>query len=167
MFLDVLDPSEIDGPRMIFIQLPDSLPFELTDLELKVKQESVAPTASTTSSTSNSDECVTERDADEPLDDSILKPHTDNPNSITLQKLPEGQIGKVRIRASGKCELVFPNGYVFNLSLGTPSGFHQEFVSVALNEQEKKGEMTSFGTVNHKLIAIPNIETLLKNSVRL
>ena len=66
----------------------------------------------------------------------------------------------VRVRASGKCELVFPNGHVLDLSLGTPSGFHQEFVSVNLDEANAKGEMRSLSPVSHKVIAVPNFETL-------
>lgn len=167
--LDVLSSDvPVDDPRLLFLQLPDSLPFDLADLRHGVKQESETPSTTTTStSTSHAEESVTEREPDEIVDDGVIKPHADNPHATTLQKLPEGQIGTVRVRASGKCELVFPNGHVFDLSLGTPSGFHQEFVSVALDEANEKGEMRSLGPVSHKVIAVPNFETLLKNSIRL
>lgn len=166
---DALTKVKLDDSKMIFLQLPDSLPFDLPNARGEVKQESEAPSTTTTTS---SEESVVERnpaeeeaETDDPFAKTSRKAES-NSNATTLRKLPDGQIGRVRVRRSGKCELVFPNGHAFDLSLGTPSGFHQEFVSVRLDQTAKSGEMQSLGVVGHKVIAVPNFETLLKSSVR-
>jgi hypothetical protein len=58
----------------------------------------------------------------------------------------------------------FTNRHVLDLSMGTPSGFLQEFVSVKLDEENRTGDMYSLGHLKHKVIAVPNFETLVKNS---
>jgi hypothetical protein len=90
---------------MIFFQLPDSLPFDLAPA-------GEMPEKATTQTNDQTTETVTERadnDTDDDLDGVGGAP-TEAPNACTLQKLPRGEIGKIRIRKSGKCEMVFHNG---------------------------------------------------------
>nr|CAB3265033.1 DNA-directed RNA polymerase III subunit RPC4 [Phallusia mammillata] len=82
-----------------------------------------------------------------------------------LASLSEGKIGKIQVLKSGKCRLILGN-VVLNLKTGVSSCFSEELISVKLPPEDSpsdiKGHVSVLGSVDHKLICCPDIESLLK-----
>ncbi|NXB91027.1 RPC4 polymerase, partial [Vidua chalybeata] len=86
-------------------------------------------------------------------------------NICTLADLPEGQVGKLLIRKSGKVQLVLGK-VTLDVTMGTPCSFlQQELVSVGIGDN-RTGEMIVLGHVRHKLVCSPDFEALLEHRHR-
>ncbi|XP_009471095.1 PREDICTED: DNA-directed RNA polymerase III subunit RPC4 [Nipponia nippon] len=85
-------------------------------------------------------------------------------NICTLADLPEGQVGKLLIRKSGKVQLVLGK-VTLDVTMGTPCSFLQELVSVGIGDN-RTGEMIVLGHVKHKLVCSPDFEALLEHRHR-
>ncbi|NXE30870.1 RPC4 polymerase, partial [Ardeotis kori] len=85
-------------------------------------------------------------------------------NTCTLADLPEGQVGKLLIRKSGKVQLVLGK-VTLDVNMGTPCSFLQELVSVGIGDN-RTGEMIVLGHVKHKLVCSPDFEALLEHRHR-
>ncbi|XP_075300882.1 LOW QUALITY PROTEIN: DNA-directed RNA polymerase III subunit RPC4 [Opisthocomus hoazin] len=85
-------------------------------------------------------------------------------NTCTLADLPEGQVGKLLIRRSGKVQLVLGK-VTLDVTMGTPCSFLQELVSVGIGDN-RTGEMIVLGHVKHKLVCSPDFEALLEHRHR-
>merc|ERR1719216_616990 len=88
----------------------------------------------------------------------------------TLNALPEGYLGKIQIRKSGKTQLLIGDT-ALDVDLGTQVGFLQDLVSIKVpntdtyehiqnNQQEQIGDMTVMGHVRHRIVVSPGYETL-------
>ncbi|NXT26066.1 RPC4 polymerase, partial [Syrrhaptes paradoxus] len=82
-------------------------------------------------------------------------------NTCTLADLPEGQVGKLLIRKSGKVQLVLGK-VTLDVTMGTPCW---ELVSVGIGDN-RTGEMIVLGHVKHKLVCSPDFEALLEHRHR-
>jgi hypothetical protein len=82
---------------------------------------------------------------------------------LNVNDIPEGQFATVRLRRSGKMELVFPSGIAFPVIQGCGIGFKQD-VCVVETAEGSDGKMTSLGSVKERLICVPNFEDLLEKS---
>ncbi|NWY06286.1 RPC4 polymerase, partial [Nothoprocta ornata] len=85
-------------------------------------------------------------------------------NTCTLADLPEGQVGKLLVRKSGKVQLVLGK-VTLDVTMGTPCSFLQELVSVSIGDS-RSGEMMVLGHVRHKLVCSPDFEALLEHRHR-
>lgn len=85
-------------------------------------------------------------------------------NTCTLSDLPEGQVGKLLVRKSGKVQLVLGK-VTLDVTMGTPCSFLQELVSVGIGDS-RTGEMIVLGHVKHKLVCSPDFEALLEHRHR-
>ncbi|NXX98020.1 RPC4 polymerase, partial [Centropus bengalensis] len=85
-------------------------------------------------------------------------------NICTLADLPEGQVGKLLIRKSGKVQLVLGK-VTLDVTMGTPCSFLQELVSVGIGDN-RTGEMIVLGHVKHKVVCSPDFEALLEHRHR-
>nr|XP_047901726.1 DNA-directed RNA polymerase III subunit RPC4 isoform X2 [Anser cygnoides] len=85
-------------------------------------------------------------------------------NTCTLADLPEGQVGKLLVRKSGKVQLVLGK-VTLDVTMGTPCSFLQELVSVGIGDS-RTGEMIVLGHVKHKLVCSPDFEALLEHRHR-
>ncbi|NXA43622.1 RPC4 polymerase, partial [Eudromia elegans] len=85
-------------------------------------------------------------------------------NTCTLADLPEGQVGKLLVRRSGKVQLVLGK-VTLDVTMGTPCSFLQELVSVGIGDG-RSGEMMVLGHVRHKLVCSPDFEALLEHRHR-
>ena len=79
----------------------------------------------------------------------------------TLQDLPEGYLGKIRVRKSGKTQLQIGED-LLDVELGTQVGFLQDLVSIKANSDNPRevGEMTVMGHVKNRIILTPDWEQL-------
>ncbi|KAK7112153.1 DNA-directed RNA polymerase III subunit RPC4-like [Littorina saxatilis] len=123
-----------DKEEMLFMQLPVVLP----GVPATQEEDVTAP------STANKDDSG---DKDK------------KPVKCSLQDFSEGYLGKLRVRKSGKTELVLGN-IVLDVSMGVPSSFLQEVVSVRTDEGNR--QMTMLGHVKQKMIITPDFEALLR-----
>ncbi|XP_049885686.1 DNA-directed RNA polymerase III subunit RPC4-like isoform X2 [Pectinophora gossypiella] len=80
-----------------------------------------------------------------------------------LKDLEEGQIGKLRIHHSGRVTMALGKT-IFEVSLGTKSAFHQEVVSMAVDEASRSATLVSLGAVQHKLNIVPDWEALFQEA---
>ncbi|XP_030828740.1 DNA-directed RNA polymerase III subunit RPC4 isoform X2 [Strongylocentrotus purpuratus] len=124
----------------LFFQLPDTLPgLPIVEEE----EEDKKPTISASGG------------VEKPSSSSKKRP-------CTLKDLPEGFLGKLQILKSGKTRLVLTNGVTLDVSMGTPSGFLQDLVSIHIREGgEEMSEMLTLGHIKHRVICTPDFESLL------
>ncbi|XP_029383722.1 DNA-directed RNA polymerase III subunit RPC4 isoform X2 [Echeneis naucrates] len=80
--------------------------------------------------------------------------------SPLLSQLPEGLLGKLQIRKSGKVELKLGD-IVMDVSEGAAFSFLQQLVSVHL-ANGRTGDMIVLGNVQHKLVLSPDFQALLR-----
>ncbi|XP_070707677.1 DNA-directed RNA polymerase III subunit RPC4 [Pempheris klunzingeri] len=76
-----------------------------------------------------------------------------------LSQLPEGLLGKLQIRKSGKVELKLGD-VIMDVSEGAAFSFLQQLVSVRLSDG-RTGDMMVLGNVHHKLVLSPDFQALL------
>ncbi|XP_029934537.1 DNA-directed RNA polymerase III subunit RPC4 [Myripristis murdjan] len=79
-----------------------------------------------------------------------------------LSDFPEGFLGKLQIRRSGKVELKLGD-VVMDVSEGAAFSFLQQLVSVRLSDG-RTGDMTVLGNVHHKLVLSPDFQALLREA---
>ncbi|KAF7648406.1 hypothetical protein LDENG_00157470 [Lucifuga dentata] len=79
-----------------------------------------------------------------------------------LSDFPEGLMGKLLIRKSGKVELKLGD-VVMDVSEGAAFSFLQQLVSVRLSDG-RTGDMMVLGNVHHKLVLSPNFQALLQQA---
>ncbi|XP_023274742.1 DNA-directed RNA polymerase III subunit RPC4-like isoform X1 [Seriola lalandi dorsalis] len=79
-----------------------------------------------------------------------------------LSQFPEGFLGKLQIRRSGKVELKLGD-IVMDVSEGAAFSFLQQLVSVRLSEG-RTGDMMVLGNVHHKLVLSPDFQALLRQA---
>ncbi|KAK2815438.1 hypothetical protein Q5P01_025905 [Channa striata] len=79
-----------------------------------------------------------------------------------LSQFPEGFLGKLQIRKSGKVELKLGD-IVMDVYEGAAFSFLQQLVSVRLSEG-RTGDMMVLGNVHHKLVLSPDFQALLRQA---
>ncbi|XP_059147471.1 DNA-directed RNA polymerase III subunit RPC4-like [Physella acuta] len=135
--MDILKVSvKAEKGELLFIQFPDTLPG-LPDTILE------ADRAKTSTSTTS-------------MEDELAK----RLNSCQLKDCTEGYMGKLRIRKSGKAELILGEN-VMEVLPGIPINFHQELVSIRTDQNP--GQMVVLGPVRHKLVVTPDYNDLLSH----
>lgn len=138
---------------LLFVQLPDHLPGNLP-VNQAVKQDNIF------SSTKVAEERMEVNEINE----------NSEKTRCTLNVLPEGYLGKIQIRKSGKTQLLIGDT-ALDIDLGAQVGFLQDLVSINVpNEEsdsqeqthahEKVGDMTVLGHVRHRIVASPDWERL-------
>lgn len=133
--LDTLQRANAAGDEAMFlIQLPDTLPFK-----------------------TSSAQDTSEKPAPEPVSGGLET--VEKPFENTLRSLPDGVVGKLRIRKSGKAEIVI-GPHVLDLASGVPCSFLQ--TGVVIDAVTK--EMLVLGDVAGRLVATPNVEQLLAHA---
>ncbi|XP_077595003.1 DNA-directed RNA polymerase III subunit RPC4 isoform X1 [Stigmatopora nigra] len=85
-------------------------------------------------------------------------------SSPVLSEFPEGFLGKLQIRKSGKVEMKLSD-IVLDITDGAASSFLQQLVSVDLSDA-KTGDMMVLGNIKHKLVVSPNFQNLLEQSIQ-
>ncbi|XP_008436399.1 DNA-directed RNA polymerase III subunit RPC4-like isoform X2 [Poecilia reticulata] len=80
--------------------------------------------------------------------------------SLVLSEFPEGFLGKLQIRKSGKVELKLGD-VILDVSEGAAFSFLQQLVSVRLSGG-RTGNITVLGNIHHKLVLSPNFQSLLR-----
>merc|ERR1719412_1761983 len=139
---------------LLFVQLPDQLPGNLP-VNQAVKQDNIFSSTNI---------------AEEEIDANEVAQKT----RCTLNALPEGYLGKIQIRKSGKTQLLIGET-ALDIDLGAQVGFLQDLVSINvpneesdLQEQthahEKIGDMTVLGHVRHRIVVSPDWERLFDRS---
>ena len=141
---DLLKPGAPDG-QLFFLQLPDTLPIQPLSHEDDIKPDPGVP---------SNEQAKTMKTSE--VDD--IEGHL---KKFTFQNVSEGYIGKLQIYKSGKVTMRLGN-VVLDVSVGTPCGFLQDLVSV--HTEKDPPEMVCLGHVNHRLIAVPDYESLLGGS---
>ncbi|NWS43082.1 RPC4 polymerase, partial [Probosciger aterrimus] len=134
--------------ELLFLQLPDTLPGQPPSHDTK-------PTRTELHSEEGQVLVVKQEKSQE------LKQAE---NTCTLSDLPEGQVGKLLVRKSGKVQLVLGK-VTLDVTMGTPCSFLQELVSVGIGDS-RTGEMIVLGHVKHKLVCSPDFEALLEHRHR-
>ncbi|ELU12039.1 hypothetical protein CAPTEDRAFT_219764 [Capitella teleta] len=132
--------SPASNGELILIQLPDTLPGEpvYTEEEEKEAREKSKQKGTT---------------GEEELSQKLKK--------CSLGDFQEGLIGKLRVHRSGRTTLQL-GSVSLDVSMGTPASFLQEVVSVYAEAEE--GNMTVLGHTEHKLLCVPDFESLLDNA---
>ncbi|MED6259549.1 hypothetical protein ATANTOWER_024964 [Ataeniobius toweri] len=81
-------------------------------------------------------------------------------SSLVFSQFPEGHLGKLQIRKSGKVELKLRD-IILDVSEGTAFSFLQQLVTVHLSGG-RSGHMMVLGNVHHKLVLSPDFQSLLR-----
>jgi len=138
---------------LLFVQLPDHLPGNVPISNQAVKEES----------------SYAGPDPDESMDICDSNGLTSTPK-CSLNSLPEGYLGKIQIRKSGKTQLLIGDT-ALDIDLGTQVGFLQDLVSINLPDNESNtsnqkptGDMTVLGHVRHRIVVSPDWERLFNLS---
>ncbi|CAN9509272.1 unnamed protein product [Ophioblennius macclurei] len=131
--------------ELFFIQLPDNMPGRASALQLS---PAPAPTAE-------------KAGKKEPRSEERRTAAVQTP-TVILSHFPEGFLGKLQIRRSGKVELKLGD-VVMDVSEGAAFSFLQQLVSVRLSEGNT-GDMMVLGNVHHKLVLSPDFQALLQQA---
>uniref|UniRef100_A0A131XBX3 Putative dna-directed rna polymerase iii subunit rpc4 n=1 Tax=Hyalomma excavatum TaxID=257692 RepID=A0A131XBX3_9ACAR len=127
------DPNLPEIGKLLFFQLPDSLPGLQLPAEPSQKE------------TANN----------------IMKVE-DNQSyngQVKLSQFPEGYVGKMQVMKSGHIRLVL-GAVALSVDTATNLTFHQELTSVRLSEVGE-ADVSVLGDVLHRLICLPDMEQLL------
>uniref|UniRef100_A0A0A9XBA3 DNA-directed RNA polymerase III subunit RPC4 n=1 Tax=Lygus hesperus TaxID=30085 RepID=A0A0A9XBA3_LYGHE len=79
-----------------------------------------------------------------------------------LRTLPQGRVGTLQIRKSGRAVLVLGD-VKLNVEPGTQSAFKQDLVSVNLENSTKSGNMINMGKITTRILVTPDWKHLLNN----
>ena len=86
---------------------------------------------------------------------------TNAPIGVPLQRIPDGEVGRLKVYKSGKLKLVLgqktQKQFCFNVDRGTDCHFAQELACV-LPEQN---EVMFLGDVGKRMVAAPDVGSLL------
>ncbi len=139
-FLELIKQEKGD---LLFLQLPDHLPGSVAQVK-REEGESVSATSAGVKK--------------EPVD---TKDIVEKTRHCTLKELPEGYLGRIQVRKSGKTQIVIGEN-VFDVEMGTQVGFLQDLVSVHTSDiPQEVGDMTVLGHVKHRLVLTPDWESIL------
>lgn len=139
--LTFVDLVKAQRGDFMFIQLPDHLPGPAAKNDLDAEQE--APEG----------------------DD-----ETEQKRRLGIRDLPEGFLGKIQVRKSGKAQLVLgSNDTRLDVDLGTQVGFLQDVVSINTgttdsSTQQRNGDLTILGHVRHRLVFTPDWTKLFRDT---
>lgn len=135
--------------ELIFFQLPTMLPMKSI-----IKEENTTTgTTTTSSSTTTPSKEQPAVFVPEPTD--VLRP---SGYKNTLLHIPRGAIGKLYIMKSGKVKMKIGD-VIYDVSQGMPLGFLQELTAIDL----KKNKINFLGEVHKRMVAYPDIQTLMIN----
>lgn len=132
-----LGKSKTEKGELLVLQFPDTLP----GLPASVNRESRPGTSASAAP------------AEENLSQRL--------EACKLKDCPEGFMGKLRFRKSGKVELVLGEN-VLEVLPGLSVNFHQELVSVRTDGSQ--GQMVALGPVDYKLVATPDYSYLISQA---
>ncbi|XP_029312647.1 DNA-directed RNA polymerase III subunit RPC4 [Cottoperca gobio] len=151
--VELLQDLSLSGrEELFFMQLPDSMPGRATG-------QKVDPSLGSTAEKPAKKE-------GKPADK--RPPHLQAQEAAmkegcpVLSQLPEGLLGKLQIRKSGKMELKLGH-IVMDVSEGAAFSFLQQLVSVRLSDG-RTGDMMVLGNVHHKLVLSPDFQALLRQA---
>eukprot|EP00055_Hartaetosiga_balthica_P001936 m.2363 g.2363 ORF g.2363 m.2363 type:complete len:331 (-) comp1767_c0_seq1:91-1083(-) len=121
--------------ELMLIQFPSSLPYSASrptnSKDIKA-EEGVSTTTTTTNNGMNPN-------------------HIPDPSvPVTLQDLPNGSLGTLRVHKSGKVVLVM-GGYEFDMEEGTTPNFAQELTCI------RDDSVTCIGSVNTRMAVLPSV----------
>ncbi|XP_067366326.1 DNA-directed RNA polymerase III subunit RPC4 [Channa argus] len=152
ILVELLQELSLSGQEeLFFMQLPDCMPGKVS---VKVDH-----TVGTTAEKSVKKEAKPEQKRPLTLQpqESLVKE-----SCPVLSQFPEGFLGKLQIRKSGKVELKLDD-IVMDVSEGAAFSFLQQLVSVRLSEG-RTGDMMVLGNVHHKLVLSPDFQALLRQA---
>ncbi|KAF3854092.1 hypothetical protein F7725_014780 [Dissostichus mawsoni] len=142
--------SVSDREELFFMQLPDSMPGRAAQ---KVDPPPAPPAEKPAKKEGKlADKRPAQLQAQVPLKEGCP----------VLSQLPEGFLGKLQIRKSGKVELKMGQ-VVMDVSEGAAFSFLQQLVSVRLSDG-RTGDMMVLGNVRHKLVLSPDFQALLREA---
>ncbi|XP_040923273.1 DNA-directed RNA polymerase III subunit RPC4 isoform X2 [Toxotes jaculatrix] len=151
--VDLLQDLSLSGrEELFFMQLPDCMPGRASG------QTVVDPAGGST----------TEKPAKKEVKSEDRRPACLQSQAVVkedcpvLSQFPEGFLGKLQIRKSGKVELKLGD-IVMDVSEGAAFSFLQKLVSVRLSDG-RTGDMMVLGNVNHKLVLSPDFQALLRQA---
>ncbi|KPI97669.1 PREDICTED: DNA-directed RNA polymerase III subunit RPC4 [Papilio xuthus] len=124
-----------DKPTLILLQLPTSLPGR--------------------SGGGDANEDSRGKSNKETQDD----PSEGGEESCVLSGLQEGRVGRLQVRRSGRVTLLLGDT-VFEVCPGTKAAFHQEAVSVSVEDAARSARLVSLGPLQHKLTILPDWQTM-------
>lgn len=134
------------GEELLFLQLPDTLPGQPPTQDSKAGRAEL------------------QGDDGKGLKQEKGQDSAQSDSSCALSDLPEGQLGKLVLRRSGRVQLLLGR-VTLDVTMGTPCSFLQELVSVGIGDG-RSGELTVLGHVKHKLVCSPDFEALLEQRHR-
>ncbi|XP_059179999.1 DNA-directed RNA polymerase III subunit RPC4 [Centropristis striata] len=138
--------------ELFFMQLPDSMPGRASG------QKADPPLGSTTEKPAKKEgEPQDKRSAQLQAQEAAVKE-----GCPVLSEFPEGFLGKLQIRKSGKVELKLGH-IVMDVSEGAAFSFLQQLVSVRLSDG-RTGDMMVLGNIQHKLVLSPDFQALLREA---
>ncbi|XP_076005711.1 DNA-directed RNA polymerase III subunit RPC4 [Genypterus blacodes] len=144
------DLSMAGGEELFFIQLPDCMPGKGTGQK--------PSTSSAPENTAKKDNKVEHKKSTHlQANETVVKE-----GCSVLSDFPEGVLGKLQIRKSGKMELKLGD-IVMDVSEGAAFSFLQQLVSVHQSDG-RTGDMMVLGNVSHKLVLSPNFQALLEQA---
>ncbi|XP_047464384.1 DNA-directed RNA polymerase III subunit RPC4 [Mugil cephalus] len=143
------DLSLSSTEELFFMQLPDCMPGKMSGLK-------VDPTPGSIAGKATKKDCKPEdkRTMHLQAQEAVVKE-----SCPVLSQFPEGRLGKLQIRKSGKVELKLGD-IVLDVSEGAAFSFLQQLVSVRLSDG-RTGDMMVLGNVHHKLVLSPDFQALL------
>uniref|UniRef100_A0A3B5A765 DNA-directed RNA polymerase III subunit RPC4-like n=1 Tax=Stegastes partitus TaxID=144197 RepID=A0A3B5A765_9TELE len=147
---ELLQDLSLSGrEELFFMQLPDCMPDRACGLKVDPTQGSTVE-----KSAKKEGKLEDKRTAYLQAQEAVVKE-----GCPVLSQFPEGLLGKLQIRKSGKVELKLGD-IVMDVSEGAAFSFLQQLVSVRLSEG-RTGDMMVLGNVHHKLVLSPDFQALL------
>lgn len=150
---ELLQDLSLSGrEELFFMQLPDCMPGKASGQKVDA-----APGSTTEKSAKKEGKAEDKRST-------YLQAHeaAGKEGCPVLSQFPEGFLGKLQIRRSGKVELKLGD-VVMDVSEGAAFSFLQQLVSVRLSDG-RTGDMMVLGNVNHKLVLSPDFQALLRQA---
>ncbi|CAH2986041.1 unnamed protein product [Chilo suppressalis] len=136
---DVVNILRNEKPTLILLQLPNALPGRGGTVDDEPRRKQTEPSTST------------EDNDEKPVD-----------NKCRLADLEEGKIGKLRVHRSGRVTLSLGDT-IFEVCSGTKAAFHQEVVSLAVDDNSRSANLIAVGDLQHKLNLMPDWETMFQD----
>ncbi|XP_072933143.1 DNA-directed RNA polymerase III subunit RPC4 isoform X2 [Epargyreus clarus] len=137
---NVVNLLRSEKPTLMLLQLPDTLPGRGGSSEDDAPRRKPAHNDPSTSSATDA--------GDKKMD-----------NRCRLSDLEEGRIGKLLVHRSGRVTFALGDT-MFEMCSGTKAAFHQEVVSMAVDETSRSANLISLGPLQHKLNITPEWETM-------
>ncbi|XP_070847263.1 DNA-directed RNA polymerase III subunit RPC4 [Chaetodon trifascialis] len=152
--VEILQDLSLSGrEELFFMQLPDCMPSRMSGQEVNSTRGSTADR-----SAKKEGKPEDKRPAHLQAQEAAAKE-----GCPVLSQFPEGFLGKLQIRKSGKVELKLGD-VIMDVSEGAAFSFLQQLVSVRLSEG-RTGDMIVLGNIHHKLVLSPDFHALLRQAV--